>query len=774
MSNVAGAERVLWRLSVYENIHRACAQTGIVPLRFLTFHPEKLRLRTGESQQRSQVPIVFAADLAERLTALLPPATPTPIGGALQLDRDALRRAIALAQLDADIDPIDVVSWSGTDAFLAAMTSFYERFFDEARASGSGEETAALFQQVLFSSLRNVLLHHAGASERFLGLGAFLSHLADRALAATVEQAGDGLSARLGLLLAASCSPIAWMGQASSVVARPGNIYRTLPAAYERARDLVRAQLDRQGGFDVAALRAALAAELMSSPQRRRELTRAVVADAARDLAILSTLTQGTELRDLASKSAVLGEALFSPLGPERLVARLQRHPRAGEEPLPRLTALTDSVSAVLAGDTSALGRIGSVEERADLAAAGALLLALDEVTLEQASRALQMVRPVADNDAERAREDGRAYYFSLDDEPLFRLPRAREEAFLFADMKDFTKRTAAIREESMADFLKERFYDPILNCCAKLSRAPGARVAVVNLLGDAVACRGDIESMLSLATFVRRLLADAAAEMSALASALPPAEEAVVREIDAHLAGIDRALATLAVDDASRAALLQEQRDLREGREQKLAKTIGLGLEAGVFVTWGREASVIACGGPEVGEWKVTIAEQLNAAARGTSRSADVVKVRAEARAVAEKAAARPLQDAFAVHTAADPRERDNTFAFHNAGAAVTADALQSWQRSTQDRLTFQALTVSQKTLPPTLSRYWLPRDVEELVLARGRDGAAVLLFRRTGHTVFRGLEALGSIDVWELLLVDRGFGRDFVAALDAARRAR
>ena len=79
------------------------------------------------------------------------------------------------------------------------------------------------------------------------------------------------------------------------------------------------------------------------------------------------------------------------------------------------MTALVDSASAIVNGDTSALPKLGlatSVEERADLAAAGALLLAMDEVTLEQASRALAMVRPVPDADAAIAREDGRAYYF--------------------------------------------------------------------------------------------------------------------------------------------------------------------------------------------------------------------------------------------------------------------------------------------------------------------------------------------------------------------------
>jgi hypothetical protein len=555
------------------------------------------------------------------------------------------------------------------------------------------------------------------------------------------------------------------MGQAAAVVARPGNIYRTIPAAYERARDLVRAQVDRPGGFDVSALRAMIAAELLSTPQRRRDLVRSLVADGARDLALLSTLTQGSELRDISSQSTALAQSLFEQ--PERLVARLNRHPHAEDVPLPRLAVLVDSVSAMLAGDTAALAPLGSIDARADLAAAGALLLALDEVTLDQASRALAMVRPVPDAEADKAREDGRAYYFSLDDEPLFRLPRARDEAFLFADMKDFTKRTAAIREDSMADFLKERFYDPILNRCAQIARDPQARLFVVNLLGDAVACRGDIESMLALAIFIRKLLADAATEMNEAARALRPDDEAIVREIDSELVRLGRALAALPNGDPQRVALLQEEKDLREGKEQRLAKAIGLGLEAGVFVTWGREASVISCGGPEVGEWKVTIAEQLNAAARGTNRSNDLVAVRQTQRQYAEQQAGRPLVEAFSVHTAADPKDTAAGRVFHNAGAALTAEALQAYQASTRERLVFRPLNVARASLPPSLAHYWAPRDVEELILCSDREGVPGLIFRRAGGTVFRGLEAGGSVDVWELLLVDRGFGRDFVSAL-------
>ena len=66
---------MLWRLASYEQVGAACAAAGISPLRFLSFRPEKLRLRVGESFLRSHVPVIFADDLAERLSALLPAET---------------------------------------------------------------------------------------------------------------------------------------------------------------------------------------------------------------------------------------------------------------------------------------------------------------------------------------------------------------------------------------------------------------------------------------------------------------------------------------------------------------------------------------------------------------------------------------------------------------------------------------------------------------------------------------------------------------------------
>lgn len=755
-----GVERLHWRLDVYQRIFDACAQSGVSPKRFLTLHPERLRLRFGESIRHSQVPIVFAPDLAERLSALLPAATPIASAGAMTLDREALRRNLALAQLDGDLDILDVVGWRGADAFLSAFAAFYGRVLDEARASGAGEETATLFQLVAHSSLRNVLIHRVGATERFLGLAALLAYLSDRALAAAAEKHSDGLSARLGFMLAAACSPLSLMGAATAVVGRPGNAYRTLPSVLAQARAAIREKIDRPGGLELLSLRSRLAAALLVDPPRRRDLERGLLAEAVRDCALLSTLTQGTELRDLGARTPALTEALFTSLGPQKLKARLAAHPRAGQGPLGRLLVLVDSIPALAAGSVEHLARLGSIEERADLAAVGAIVLALDEVTLEQGAEALAMVRPVPAAEADEARQSGRAYWFGFDDQPLYLLPRKREEAFFFVDMKDFTRRTSTVHADAMGDFLRRFFYNPILRVCGHLGRSPQARVAVVNLLGDAVAARGDIVSMMSLSIFVCHQLLDAAKELEQASEALKAGADELLAEIELELARVGARLTALP-PGPERTNLELHRRDLIKGRDQRLAKALGQGLEASVFIAFGPQATVIDVGGADVGAWQVTIAEHLNAAARGTGRSASLADTRNKVRLQAEAAQKTQLKDPFRVHTSADPRDLSATTEFHNTGAALTGEALAAYQAARGSSQVFRGVSVSREQLTRELLGFWFPRDREDFMISTDPDGAVTLAFRRTGRTIFRGLEAGGGTDVWEIIPVDSGFGR-------------
>lgn len=755
------AERIAWRFDAYARLFQSCAQTGVSALRFLTVRTERLRLRFGESARHSQVPMVFAPDLAERLGAMLPSPRPEASTGALALDRDRLRQILAIAQLDGDLDPLDVALWR-TEALSTALAGFYARVFEEARASGSGEETAALFGLVAHSTLRNVLLHRLGANERFLGTAALVAYLSDRALAANAAQNASGLSARLGLLLIASCSPLSVMGAAQAVVGRPCNVYRTVPGIFSQARHAIRENIDRPEAVDLMAMSSRLAATLLVDQARRRDLERAVLAEAVRDCALLSTLTQGSELRELAGKTAALTEALFTPLGPQRLKEQLSRHPKSGEGALGKLRLLVDATPAVLAGDFRPLEGLGSIEARAHLAATGALVLALDELALEQGADALGSVRPVPPHEAQAARDDGRAYWFGFDDAPLYQLPRVREEAFFFVDMKDFTRRTARVHADAMGEFLARLFYNPILRTCGHLARTPGARLQVVNLLGDAVAARGDIVSTVALSLFVLRQFEEARAELAQASKALRSGADERLAEIELELAKVDEQLLALPPQPSvARAQLEQHRKALLAGREQRLATSLGAGLEASVFLAYGPQAATIEVGGPDVGAWQVTIGEHLNAAARGTNRSTTVARAREQRRIAAERAAGMPLKDPWRVHTSGDPEHLAPTSEFHNTGAGMTGQALAAFKAARAKEQAFTALRVAREVLQGQLPGYWFPRAAEDFVLATEPSGAPTMVFRRTGQSIFRGLEASGGIEVWEILPVDAGFGQ-------------
>src|SRR5260370_40674967 len=82
----------------------------------------------------------------------------------------------------------------------------------------------------------------------------------------------------------------------------------------------------------------------------------------------------------------------------------------------------------------------------------------------------------------------------------------------LFCDMKNFTKRTAFLKETVVADFLSREFYGPILTAAARHAQgaahlADKGGIYLNNLLGDAVSFSGDIVALLELADDIRRAL---------------------------------------------------------------------------------------------------------------------------------------------------------------------------------------------------------------------------------------------------------------------------
>jgi hypothetical protein len=104
-----------------------------------------------------------------------------------------------------------------------------------------------------------------------------------------------------------------------------------------------------------------------------------------------------------------------------------------------------------------------------------------------------------------REYQEGQLYRFALDAQPLLSPRPALQEAQLFVDLKGYTRRTARVKEQVMADFLKGEFYEPILQAAKRYHldpalRSGGRSLDLVNLLGDAVAFSGDIQCLVDLA----------------------------------------------------------------------------------------------------------------------------------------------------------------------------------------------------------------------------------------------------------------------------------
>ncbi len=445
------------------------------------------------------------------------------------------------------------------------------------------------------------------------------------------------------------------------------------------------------------------------------------------------------------------------------------------------------------------------------LAAAGALAdLALERL-VTPTRRALVPASGAGTPDAEW--EAGRLYRISVRPGPILAEAQEHPIAHLFADVKDFTRRTSLLGPASMAEFLRREFYLPIL--AAAKARFTGMEhladrggVSVNNLLGDAISLSGDIEALVSLAAEIRRLLAayedrlEREVSSTTVAGRVTALEERYRGEIArAHSArtearaaaeraapgGLERAesLRRAALHAAAAARLTAEM-------ERDVSRTRGEGLEAGVFVSFGPAPLVVSIDDEAFGRNRVAIAEKINESARGTAR-ASPARARADQLLAAARAAlgnpglrhawsvfiGQPLTLAIPPDAAAEvlkaARAGDMTAAMravakpvrraleaaaraedegagdvYNAGAALSEEALTAWLEAVGAKRTVRRVEIDPAELPEELSRqWWFGAGPASLVVTFHTDGRPAEMFRHVGRAWFKGL---GDVPIWEI----------------------
>ncbi len=290
------------------------------------------------------------------------------------------------------------------------------------------------------------------------------------------------------------------------------------------------------------------------------------------------------------------------------------------------------------------------------LATDAALDAALDQAELQLVPR----TGGESEGGLEPEHESGKLYLVSLEEKPiLMGRARAPQMGHLFCDMKDFTKRTAFLKETVVADFLSREFYGPILTAAA--NHAQGAAhladkggIYLNNLLGDAVSFSGDIVALLELTDEIRHALGSYAKRLDnegsrdAVSKTIASVEERFrgrKDELAAALRSAKEALRRGTLDPLSgeepsyrMRALEGELHKLEDEREAELSLASGEKLEAGIFVSFGAAPEVATFEDHIFGQIKVSIAEKINESARGTARNGGV-RARVDAMLASERA---------------------------------------------------------------------------------------------------------------------------------------
>jgi len=217
--------------------------------------------------------------------------------------------------------------------------------------------------------------------------------------------------------------------------------------------------------------------------------------------------------------------------------------------------------------------------------------------------------------------------------------------------------------------------------------------------------------------------------------------------------------------------ALEEEGRSLLDALEEERTLRLGMGLEAGLFISHGTASEVIEIDDDIWGAHRVAVSERINEAARGTARSLAVKRRLDEMLASARVDRANPmLEFPFRVYVtptqtpghapAGEDVESHNDI--HNLGEAISEPALCAYLKQTRtDRFFFRVQVRPEELHPEFAERFFFIDEMLTLVISKplAATGPEAELYRYAGQVLFRGFEVTRPTRVYEILRAETPF---------------
>lgn len=786
-TSVAG--EIAARVELFQQGFDFCRQGGFSFARFLALVPDRLRLALGDGGHRIRIPVTVSSDVVQQLRALLPTGDegvrPTRISSPAEL-----RRVVRLAQSDPSLHPIEVLAWTRRygDRLLSLLGSLYERGFSEVGRGEGGVETAYLIHLVVVELLRRTLSDaDAGVEAQVL-----MTTMVDAAVEGVLRSAriDDGqLSPRLGYQLAATRSPLAFGADADRIALRPVNAYRTVPRALQLARRVIQPPLEV---IPLDRVAATVAKRLLVEPTLQVALVKDTLLEMVRDAALLAVVQShrpvaqyGGEAPEAGDIGEVLGPLLATPTA---LVQHVFNHPRRtrlvdrladveaeAPKPIQALRRLLLAAPDVEQGDIRPLGVHGNLEERALLAARGAICLALESYTEDVKRDVNALVQWLEPDESSVAYQQGRCYRLGVDDKPLYRLPAHHHEAFMFVDAQELVRDAAERRPAALGDLVSRYLMTPLLRRLAALRSETPDALRIVHLGPDQVGFAGDVTLVVELAEAAQRVVAELQAELrkpvadvlGGVSNAVGETEHEIAR-LQHQIEVVDGALRRTP-DDRESVQLLQDSRLMLERRlaalseaRRRFAGTADHDLvDVGIYITYGPAAVPIPLPTEVVATEGVWFSPFIIEARRGCARVPWVRDERLARVAVRRKARGGDAILPFALSL----RERDDRSALFNAGCGISEAALGAFMTAKAAVLRFLELRIELRELPEDARRRFVfDRDPERFIVGVGRlDSELVVLFRAVGMH--------GEHEIWEILPADSPFTDVVVSLISRAR---
>jgi len=343
--------------------------------------------------------------------------------------------------------------------------------------------------------------------------------------------------------------------------------------------------------------------------------------------------------------------------------------------------------------------------------------------------------------DVEDEYNKGKLYYFSFEKGKLIKKSNEEKVSVIYIDIRDFSKKTIKLKESSIGELLKDKFYLPILHYAS--DKSISQEITLHNIVGDSLIFSGSIEEIVKLAIIIKKDSED-----------------------------YKRGLEHVVYDE--------DKKEL-------------LSVDLGIFITYG-DAPLIFSINSEFGTHNIALGEIINLASRGSKRDFNakrrldnMINFESKTRGLTVKLPFNvyviegysfiipPTLEAklLAVKDKNDMKNMINnyveqfklefslgehsTFLFkqkfiYNIGIGLTEEAFLAFLKVMRVFSDIKKVIINVQQLPKEIQKNYLFKDeIMEFCCVKNRKTRDVFLFRKEGSITFKGFD--NETIIWELI---------------------